>query len=326
MNKKYYMATHTDLDGVGCAILAYLAFGQDDVDADFCDYKNINDRVTDVIKAELYYGVYDKMFITDISVNDEVAAMIDEKAARLGITLLDHHATALDLNKYIWCDVRVEDKISGIKHSGTELFYMHLHNHGYFDKYNNRVQSNIRRFAEIVRDYDTWRWKEFGDDGIVCKQLNDLFHIYGRDKFIEWALHNILELDSFPYFLETDRVLLENRQKDIDIYVDMKDKQVMVVEDNFGYRCGVVFADRYVSELGNRLSELNPGLAYIALIDISRGMVSYRTIHENIDLGGEIAHSFGGGGHRKAAGSTFDTNKIHDVVMKELFGNDIAIW
>lgn len=40
-------------------------------------------------------------------------------------------------------------------------------------------------------------------------------------------------------------------------------------------------------------------------IDISNGKVSYRSNRDDIDLG-ELAHSFGGGGHKKAAGSTFD--------------------
>ena len=60
-----------------------------------------------------------------------------------------------------------------------------------------------------------------------------------------------------------------------------------------------MFAERYISELGNRLCELYPELTYVAMIDICKGSVSYRTVREDIDLGKEIAHSFGGGGHAK---------------------------
>ena len=35
--------THTDLDGVGCAILAKLAFGEE-VDISYCNYDDINER------------------------------------------------------------------------------------------------------------------------------------------------------------------------------------------------------------------------------------------------------------------------------------------
>lgn len=321
---KIKLFTHTDLDGIGCAVLAYLAFEAENVDIEFCDYKDVDEKVRD-----LYVSgkdtLYDKIYITDISVGDKVAAEIDEMVNASDDEkwyLFDHHATALHLNKYIWTMVRVTDKHTGLKTSGTEMFYKYLNIFGCFDDGhdNNFVHDNIHSFVEKVRDYDTWRWKELGDDGVVCKQLNDLFHMYGREKFIEWATYNILyQLNLFPYFNEADAALLENKQKDIDIYISMKNKQLMTVKDNFGYTCGVVFAERYFSELGNKLSELHPELDYIAMIDMGFGGVSYRTVKEGIDLGGEIAHSFGGGGHRKAAGSNFDGIGVRELVTEYIF-------
>ena len=169
--------THTDLDGIGCAILAYLAFGRENVDVEYCDYKNINENVREFYLNERD-KIYDVALITDISINEEVAEqlnMIVEIDGRW--ILLDHHATALGLNKYKWCTVKVTNESTGINTSGTELLYQRLLRFDYFDPYNKRVCNNIRRFVDIVRDYDTWRWKELGDEGIVCKQLNDLFHM-----------------------------------------------------------------------------------------------------------------------------------------------------
>lgn len=91
--------------------------------------------------------------------------------------------------------------------------------------------------------------------------------------------------------------------------------------DEVGHTYGVVFAERYFSELGNRLCELNTDLAYIAMIDISSGTVSYRTIRDDIDVGGEIAHAYGGGGHPKAAGSTFDKDQIQRTVHGLIFSD-----
>lgn len=330
---KIKLFTHTDLDGIGCAVLAYLEFGEENVDVEYCDYKDVDEKVRD-----LYVSgkdkLYDKIYITDISVGDKVAAEIDEMVNASDDEkwyLFDHHATALHLNKYIWTMVRVTDEHTGLKTSGTEMFYKYLNIFECFDDGygNNLVHDNIRSFVEKVRDYDTWRWKEepnLGYDGTVCKKLNDLFHMYGREKFIEWATDNILyKLNLFPHFNETDIALLENKQKDIDIYIAMKDKQLMTVKDNFGYTCGVVFAERYFSELGNKLSELHPELDYIAMIDIGYGGVSYRTVKDDIDLGGEIAHSFGGGGHRKAAGSNFDGDWVRNEIATMVFGleNDV---
>ena len=327
MNKKFKLFTHTDLDGIGCAILAYMAFGEsgfhcENVDVEYCDYKNVNDKVEALIEDEELFKSYDAVYITDISVTDDVANMIDIlDAGTRKVKLFDHHATALGLNKYEWCEVRVGE---AVKTSGTELFFVHLLNSGYLDKCREHYMENLDRFVEIVRDYDTWRWKEVlcEKEGLVCKQVNDLFHIYGRDKFVNWSLGRIRDRlgREYPNFDAMDKFLLEQKQTDIDIYVAQKNKQLTVVEDNFGYKCGVVFAERYFSELGNRLSELHPELDYIAMIDIGFGGVSYRTIKDDIDLGGEIAHSFGGGGHRKAAGSTFDSGAICNVVINDIFG------
>lgn len=169
-------------------------------------------------------------------------------------------------------------------------------------------------------------WKELGDIGLVSKRMNDLFHIYGRGKFIDWAMKRIQfgtsHLHPDKWFSETDLLLLEQKQKDIDIYVEQKNKQLKHFTDQWGNSYGVVFAERYFSELGNQLCEMNPDLAYVAMIDISNGRVSYRSIRDHINLGTEIAHNYGGGGHPKAAGSTFDSTRAMETVTGWLFGDE----
>lgn len=321
---KIKLFTHgADLDGVGCAILAFLAFGRENVDVEYCSYKDIDEKFEKFIEDEKLFRSYDAVFITDISISDSVANMIDilDRPPKK-VRLFDHHATALCLNKYCWCEVLVEDE-TGLKMSGTALFYNYLVRNGFFDHHimNDRVMGNICRFVEIVRDYDTWRWKELGDEGIVCKQVNDLLDIYGREEFIDWAIREIFgtfalspALDVFPRFSEIDLKLLEQKQKDIDSYVTEKDKQLQVATDQFGNTFGWVFAERYFSELGNRLCELREELSYVAMIDISHGLVSFRSVREDVDLGGEIAHSLGGGGHKKAAGSRFNAVRVGKYV------------
>ena len=315
---KIKLFTHTDCDGVGCAILAYLAFGRENVDVEYCDYDNINEKVGE------FWGwknldEYDHVFITDISIKDELASSIN--SLDIGRwRLFDHHATALDLNKYGWCTVDTMNHVMNVKTSGTELFYLYLSEHEQFDHLSANTIKNIDRFVDIVRDYDTWRWKEeLGEEGVVCKQLNDLFYIYGRDEFIDVTLNRLTKQLDYPNFTLSDITLLKQKQHDIDVYVEEKNKQLFSQLDAFGNEYGVVFAERYFSELGNRLSEMHPEYAYIAMIDISRGKVSYRTVKDNIDVGMEIAHSFGGGGHKKAAGSTFDADDVQETVLRLIF-------
>lgn len=318
---KIKIFTHTDLDGVGCAIIAYLAFGKKNVDVEYCNYDDVDDKVEAFMENEDLYRSYDSIFITDISVSDQVASMIDclDKVERT-VRLFDHHGTALRLDNYFWCTIY--EYLDAVKTSGTELFYLYLRNTLSLT-YSQATQHKISRFVSIVRDYDTWRWKELGEDGLVSKQMNDLFHIYGRDKFIELAMKRIMfstsPLHQDEWFSETDLRLLEQKQKEIDIYIEQKEKQITVKTDQWGNTYGVIFAEQYFSELGNRLCEIHPELAYIAMIDISRGTVSYHTIRDNINLGTEIAYNYGGGGHPKAAGSTFDISCAMDSITDWLF-------
>ena len=333
---KIKLFTHTDLDGVGCAILAYLAFGEKNVDVEYCNYDDVDNKVEEFIEDGTLYRSYNNIFITDISVSDSIATMIDIlDRAEKKVRLFDHHGTALRLNKYDWCIID-EPKYNPdgcIKTSGTELFYTYLLWCGpYFDAYHRNAQNNIARFVTNVRNWDTRYWQELCEDGVVSKRMNDLFHIYGREKFIFWAINRIgvvgmllSPMHTFPYFSEEDLLLLEQEQRNIDNYIEEKNKQLTVKTNRFGNTYGVVFAERYFSELGNRLCEMHPELTYIAMIDISHGTVEYRTVRDDLNLGTEIAHNYGGGGRPKAAGSTFDAGQGLDLITGMLFDNQNEI-
>lgn len=321
---KIKLFTHTDLDGIGCAILAYLAFGRENVDIEYCDYGDINEKF-----RKFYYShefdKYDKVFITDISICDELAAKVDFDNEEQKVKLFDHHATAVGLNQFKWCIVcETLPNDSFYKTCGTELFYLYLDVRDLFKKHIERIQKNIAAFTYLVRDWDTWRWKYNGVNGIIAKHVNTLRDIYSRDEFIEWALYQIKRADvmNFPDFSVSDKIVLNLKQREINSYIDEKDTQLTVKTDKFGYTYGVLFAEKYFSEMGNTLCEKHPELDYIAMIDISNGRVSYRTVKGEINVGGEIAHAYGGGGHPKAAGSTFDKDQIQRTVHGLIFSDN----
>lgn len=296
--------THTDLDGVGCAVLANLAFGND-VDVEYCNYDDIDSKVEECFNNGLEHDCH----ITDISINEELAYKINDSDKNY--VLLDHHPTALSLNKFSWCNVQIENKETSIKTSGTEMYYHWLINNGYLNRNNT-----LDRFVELVRNYDTWRWATLGEYGVICKQVNDLLYLYGRDKFIDWCIAEI-HANAFPELLYSDRLVLEIEQNNIDNYIKKKNEQMLIIP-LCGRACGVVFAEKYFSELGNKLCQMRPEIDFVAMIDMS-GTVSYRTIKDDIDLGKDVAKLFGGGGHAKAAGSRFENGVQFDVINK-IFG------
>ena len=302
MNKLF---THTDLDGVGCAIIAKLVYG-DEIDISFCDYNEVYEKV-----GKCQPNNYDHIDITDISIGEKLANSIDENFSTQ-VNLYDHHATASYLNKYSWAIINVNDEETGLMTCGTEIYYKQLSS--YIEK---EYKSAVKSFVKYVTLWDTWRWKDSGLAGSNAKKINTLFSIYGREKFIEWAINRI-KSGIFPNFAATDMSVLESKQGEILRYIDKKSIQYCRYKDFAGRTFGVVFAENYISELGNALCKRHPEWEYVAIIDIGNRTVSYRTIRDDIDLGKDIASLCGGGGHAKAAGSKIGEDIVDDVIF-ELF-------
>ena len=233
--------THNDLDGIGCAILAKLAY-QDDVIIQICNYDDIDSNITWSLKNNA--GPFYTFHITDISVSDETASLLDKSI--IDCVLLDHHPTADRLNVYDWCRVRQYGNDPDVKTSGTEMYYNWLVDHNLLTK-----TDTLDRFVAIIRDYDTWRWESLGKIGFVCKEINNLYHLYGSDKFIKDCIDKI-NANTFPLITDTDRLILDMNQKQIDDYIATKNGQLKThrICDRMS---GIVFADKYFSELGNRL-------------------------------------------------------------------------
>jgi oligoribonuclease NrnB/cAMP/cGMP phosphodiesterase (DHH superfamily) len=298
--------SHTDLDGYGCNIIMKALFDSD-VECENLNYDKINERVKEFFTSD-EYKKFSFIYITDISVNDEVAQIIDNVRNKedILVVLLDHHPTALELNKYDWATVEIER--DGEKTSGTKMLYDRLadaitvaENSGVANK--NRLLD----FAECVKRYDTWLWKEKYND-IKPKQFNDLFYLLGRDRFIDKISQNLkFSLATIDDFIKSNEILLELQQEKVDRFVERKNKELTEYIIH-GYKVGVVYANEFISELGNRLSEMNPQYDLIAMI--GENAVSYRTVKDNVDCG-EFAKKFGGGGHPKASGSQIpNENKI----------------
>lgn len=292
--------THTDLDGVSCEILGKIAF-EEDINVVRCNYGDINAKVEEFINGD---EEYDKLFITDISVNKEIADKLLSVSDK--VILLDHHKTALWLNEYPYALVQVEDEAVG-KMCGAYLFYEYLKkNYKEFDD-----TPALKLFIDYVRMYDTWEWKEKYDN-IIPKRLNDLMYMDGPNEFVDKMIYrlgnNLFILD------DTDLMKLQIEQTYINSYIAQKNETLIVNDSLFPeHTVGIVFADKYISELGNKLCELHPELDFVVLINMSTLTVSYRTVKDDLDLS-DIAKGFGGGGHPKASGSRFNALIVNDML------------
>lgn len=310
MDNTVKLFTHTDLDGVGCAILAMMAY-PNQIDIEYCEPNTIDDAVEEFFQSP--QNQYTQVYITDLSIQEDLAKKIDQMSQKEQffpkLHLIDHHKTALALNQYSWVKVYVnlhDDRPA----CATYLFYQHLMDQGL-------LTGDLEFFAEKVRRLDTWDWERNYND-ILAKQLSDLLYILGRDRFIQkytQAMPNT-EVDLFN---KTDQLLLQLEEERITSYIDLKQKQLIIKEvDDFSV--GVVFAEQYRSQLGNQLAKRNPNLDFIIMINPAESM-SFRGIKDNIDLS-EIAQKYGGGGHKMASGSPLDEKVKQSVTDLILHLND----
>ena len=116
-------------------------------------------------------------------------------------------------------------------------------------------------------------------------------------------------------FSQKEHEILDLEYERIQKYIQLKNQDIIKI-DIKDYVVGVVFAEQYISELGNKLCEYNNDVDLIAIINPSKS-ISYRTIKPDVDVS-QIAEIFGGGGHIKASGSNI-TDKQRKNILKILF-------
>ncbi|GIN43633.1 MULTISPECIES: DHH family phosphoesterase [Bacillus] len=304
----YHLYSHNDLDGVGCGILAKVAFGE-----------RVEVRYNSVTGLDMQVGRFlertkgkekqhEGLFITDLSVHQENEERLDHYAEAGGkVKLIDHHKTALHLNERSWGMVKVQYE-DGRLASATSLFYEYLIDNGYIQE-----TKAMDQFVELVRLYDTWEWEQ--TDALEAKRLNDLFFMVSIDEFEEKMVRRLKESDAFS-FDEFEVKILDMEEEKIERYIRRKRREIVQTFIN-AHCVGIVHAESYHSEVGNELGKTYPHLDYIAILNMGGKKVSLRTIHDETDVS-EIAGTFGGGGHAKAAGCPL-TDEAFKLYVTEPF-------
>ena len=293
----YKLLTHNDLDGVGCGILARLAFG-DGVKIRYNSIGSLNRE----IESFLEHDSDTFLLITDMSPNEENEKKLQKRFAKQGkIQLIDHHKTAEHLNEYKWGFVLSEDE-EGKGTSATSLFYDYLIRHEFL-----QPTEGLAEFVELVRQYDTWEWEK--NENERAHRLNSLLYLTSIDDFEERMVDRLQGGERFQ-FDDFEEKLLKMEYDKMERYLRRKKREVVQTEVS-GLLAGVVYAESYLSELGSELGKEFAHLDYIAIMNMGGRRISLRTVHDHVDVS-EIAAKHGGGGHAKAAGCS-----LTDTAYKE---------
>lgn len=293
-----------DLDGESCALLSRIAFSNREVDTRGVSPYTVNQEVQKFIEEELTRDMH--VVITDVSVNEEVASLIQKKVDHGHVfVLIDHHPTALPLtSQFEWANVTVDQ--AGKKTSATSLYYEYLVNKGYLTP-----TGVLSDYVELVRSFDTWDWDATGN--IQANQLNILFYLVERDTFAQQVIGRLrgegAHTDQFV-FEELESILIYTEEKRMEDFEQKKLKQMKRIPVEIDlheprtFQVGVIFLEQYHSTTGNFLCKNDETIDFVAMLDPGKGRISFRTVRDDIDLS-VIAHHYGGGGHPKSSGCSF---------------------
>lgn len=293
----HHLFTHNDLDGVACGILFRLAYGEK-ADIRYNSVSGLNlqvDRFLEKLNERMKKE--EVLYITDLSLNEEMTEKVNKFVIEGGkAQLIDHHKTALHFNDFSWGHVKVEDE-SGTLTSAASLVYEHLVQEGNLNR-----NGALDEFVELVRQYDTWDWDILKN--YKAKNLNDLFFMISIEEFEERMLPRLVAGENFEYD-EFEEKLLEMEEDKIERYIRRKKREIIQIKTKDLYG-GIVHAESYHSELGNELGKEFSHLDYIAILNLGSKKISFRTIHDHVDVSA-IAGEFGGGGHAKASGCSMNS-------------------
>lgn len=302
-NDKILLLTHTDMDGANIVIMNQMF---NNVDVKNCSNSNMSYFIK---KNVCDNNDYDTILVVDISCNEEDAAIINANPNKRKLILLDHHETALNLNKYSWAMVEqniIEDSfrasyykgIEGGHSSGTSLLYDFLDYQGHTERVKNKEL--LKEYVNNVAMYDTWDWNDLFDKKEEPKELEDTFEMYGIDMFQRLMSEKISKGERLVG-IEEKKLLEEFKVKEQE-YVDQVSKEfkegvININGKDYTFLMGV--CDSHLGPIFEKMKEFYDGYD-LYFINYGSGL-SLRTSRDDIHIGNLIS-KFGGGGHPGAGG------------------------
>lgn len=304
---KVLLFTHkNDIDGMGNAILAQLAF--DEVNYVLCGTFDLTDSVEKYYKDGSIYD-YDRVYVTDLCLQDPILSKIaqDEKISKK-IQVFDHHKTFAEpkYTDHQFITVQLENE-KGLC-CGTSIFYNHLLQEGLLASDNQA----IAEFVELTRQHDTWEWRNIYNNE-KSRELSILFDALGCDGYISLMTEKLRNKETKVFDYDSmERTLIDNRKQQIaekcKFYADR-----IHYREILGMKAGIVFITyEYRNELAEYFRENNFDMDFTMMIAFDPGVVAYRSVKEGVHVR-PVAELFGGKGHEKAA-----TNPITDEMLTEI--------
>lgn len=310
------LVTHNDLDGIGCAVIGKLLGFQW---VFYSSYNRGKYYIADTVKNSLQcIPNAEWLYLTDISLSDDIWKEIEPHVNGKHIKLIDHHVTSQDAKSYI---DRV-DRVIDTEISATKIFY-----ELFKDEYPDLEP--YKDFVEAVSAYDTWHFE-------LSPIARDLQRIYDciafqdpKNKYIKfndrlskitnYCINDPIRNNYLPVWcdasLNTYNRLVSNKVNyaiDHDIsYIGDTAMVMLISDENIPMFEISWFLEKEHPEIKN--------VCYVLTNKDGGAVFSLRTLYDDVDLS-KFAESYGGGGHAKAASITnipsYERSKMIDTVRK----------
>jgi len=304
--------THGDLDGIGCALLATLAFGDDGILPIYVDYDDVDERLEGWLT---HNPPGQQLFITDICPNVNVVNLIRKQveAGSLKALIVDHHKTTAWLAEF-----NLPYFIHDTSACGTKLFYRWLRKKPEQVKrrhYQWRVNCpELIRLVDTIDVYDRWLTQDplWAD----AERLNRLCLTLGRDAFIE-CFYNDLEAHTKPRMVFLDDIMQHKEMRAVMNILAEQLKAENIFCDRNGQKFLLTVSAGNISQIANealKAAEPEVDVQYVVILDPLYNKVHLRSRAGGVDVSA-IAEKFGGGGHPPAAGFPFP----FEYILRNMF-------
>lgn len=315
-NDRILLLTHTDMDGSGPAVLLKLLFPE--INIIHCSNSTMSETIKNNITNSEYADMYDKIIACDISCSEEDAEIINAHENSRKLILLDHHKSASYLNKYDWAVVAVEyihnslrnynrDLANAAHSSGTSIMFDYLCCNTEKDvNLSPILTTTVRKFVNLIAEYDTWDWVTLLDRKSDCERLNSIFYIY-RSEVFERKMTERLKNDEIFLPIDDELIEIENSKIDDHLKCIAKyfKKSTAVINDK-SYSIVHCVCTKYATQTFDLMKTNYPD-ADLYIINYGLG-ISIRATRSDIDVS-EIVSKFKGGGHFGAGGFTIPYEK-----------------
>jgi len=253
-------------DGFGAAWSAYKALGTEGVHYEAVSYGYPPPE----------YNAGDTIYIVDFSYDRNTLQLIHETVSMaLGtVTVLDHHKTA-------------EAELKGVPYAEFDMFRSGAGMAwDYFHPGKDRP-----RLIQHIQDRDLWLFEMEGTKEV---------HAFLCSQPMEFALWDTIntQLESFPEPIYSQgTALLANKKREVE-----KVCEAAWITELAGHKVATVNTTAHWSEVGHSLLQQYPEAAFAASFTVFNDTVMWSLRGRGDFDVSEVAKSFGGGGHKSAAG------------------------